>query len=95
LAVLDASGFVVGVCAVAGFLYVGFEFGSEVPAGTLITEVSAWFGFHRCGASSPRWATLVLVLRAGAQPVILGTVALVAAIFDLSVWGALLPRGAE
>ena len=38
--------FVVGVCALAsGFLYLGLQFGSEVPAGAVITRVSAWFGF--------------------------------------------------
>jgi len=76
--------FVVGVCALAiGFLYLGFEFSSEVPAGTLITKVSAWFGFL-----APLWNiiaalgnALVLVLRAGGQLLFWGTLALVAAMY--------------
>ena len=76
--------FVVGVCALAsGFLYLGLQFGSEVPAGAVITRVSAWFGFL-----APLWNLIaalgnafVLVLRAGGQLLFWGTVGVVAAMY--------------
>ena len=76
--------FVVGVCALAtGFLYLGFQFSSEVPTGAVITKVSAWFGFL-----APLWNliaalgnALVLVLRAGGQLLFWGTLAFVAAMY--------------
>ena len=76
--------FVVGVCALAsGFLFLGFQFSSEVPADTVITRVSAWFGFL-----APLWNlivalgnALVLVLRAGGQLLFWCTVGVVAAMY--------------
>ncbi|MEO8429432.1 MAG: hypothetical protein ABI651_20255 [Verrucomicrobiota bacterium] len=76
--------FVVGVCALAtGFLYLGFQFGSDNPAGTAITKVSEWFGFLE-----PLWNLIaalgnafVLVLRAGGQLLFWGTAAFVAAMY--------------
>ena len=76
--------FVVGVCALAsGFLYVGFQFSSEVPAGAVSTKVSEWFGFL-----APLWNLIaalgnafVLVVRAGGQLLFWCTVAFVAAAY--------------
>jgi hypothetical protein len=76
--------FVVGVCALAGgFLYLGIQFSSEVPAGAVITKISASFGFLE-----PLWNliaalgnALVLVLRAGGQLLFWVTVGFVATMY--------------
>jgi hypothetical protein len=76
--------FVMGVCVLAsGFIYFGFQFSNEVPASAVLTKVSASFGFL-----APLWNltaalgnALVLVLCAGGQLLLWGTVAFVAAMY--------------